>query len=65
MSQAIQECRAVEIDLNCGTAGNVTIGNGNVAIEVDRLNASQGTIAKAIAAFANMVVDSESDNHLR
>ncbi len=37
----------------------ITIEGENVAIEVaiDRLNASQGTIAKAKAVFANMGVD--------
>lgn len=37
----------------------VTIEDENVAIEVaiDRLNASQGTIAKAKAVFANMGAD--------
>ena len=37
----------------------ITIEGENVAIEVaiDRLNASQGTIAKAKAVFANMSVD--------
>ena len=37
----------------------ITIEGENIAIEVaiDRLNASQGTIAKAKAAFANMGVD--------
>ena len=49
-------------NLNYGTAATankVTIEDENVAIEVaiDRLNASQGTIAKAKAVFANMGVD--------
>ena len=49
-------------NLNYGTAATankVTIENENVAIEVaiDRLNASQGTIAKAKAVFANMGAD--------
>lgn len=49
-------------NLNYGTAATaskVTIEGENVAIEVaiDRLNASQGTIAKAKAVFANMGVD--------
>ena len=49
-------------NLNYGTAATankVTIKDENVAIEVaiDRLNASQGTIAKAKAVFANMGVD--------
>ena len=49
-------------NLNYGTAANttkVTIEGENVAIEVaiDRLNASQGTIAKAKAVFANMGID--------
>ena len=37
----------------------ITIEGENVAIEVaiDRLNANQGTIAKAKAVFANMGVD--------
>ena len=37
----------------------ITIENENIAIEVaiDRLNASQGTIAKTKAVFANMGVD--------
>ena len=37
----------------------ITIEDENIAIEVaiDRLNASQGTIAKAKAVFANMGVD--------
>ena len=47
---------------NYGAAANttkITIEDENVAIEVaiDRLNASQGTIAKAKAVFANMGVD--------
>ncbi|MEI3416718.1 MAG: hypothetical protein V8Q43_04055 [Christensenellaceae bacterium] len=45
-------------NLNYGTAANttkVTIEGENVAI--DRLNASQGTIAKAKAVFANMGAD--------
>ena len=49
-------------NLNYGaaaTATKITIEDENVAIEVaiDRLNASQGTIAKAKAVFANMGVD--------
>ena len=49
-------------NLNYGTAATankVTIEDENVAIEVaiDRLNASQGTIAKAKAVFANMGAD--------
>ena len=49
-------------NLNYGTVANttkVTIEDENVAIEVaiDRLNASQGTIAKAKAVFANMGAD--------
>ena len=49
-------------NLNYGTvatASKVTIEDENIAIEVaiDRLNASQGTIAKAKAVFANMGVD--------
>ena len=49
-------------NLNYGTAATankVTIEDENVAIEVaiDRLNASQGTIAKAKAVFANMGID--------
>ena len=49
-------------NLNYGTvatANRVTIEDENVAIEVaiDRLNASQGTIAKAKAVFANMGID--------
>ena len=49
-------------NLNYGTsvsAAKVTIEDENIAIEVaiDRLNASQGTIAKAKAVFANMGVD--------
>jgi len=49
-------------NLNYGTEANatkVTIEAENVAIEVaiDRLNASQGTIAKAKAVFANMGAD--------
>ena len=49
-------------NLNYGTvatANRVTIEDENVAIEVaiDRLNASQGTIAKAKAVFANMGAD--------
>ena len=49
-------------NLNYGAAANttkITIEDENVAIEVaiDRLNASQGTIAKAKAVFANMGVD--------
>lgn len=45
-------------NLNYGTAATankVTIEDENVAI--DRLNASQGTIAKAKAVFANMGAD--------
>lgn len=49
-------------NLNYGTAANttkVTIEGENVAIEVaiDRLNASQGTIEKVKAVFANVGVD--------
>ena len=49
-------------NLNYGTgstASKVTIEGENVSTEVaiDRLNASQGTIAKAKAVFANMGVD--------
>ena len=49
-------------NLNYGTvatASKVTIEDENIAIEVaiDRLNASQGTIAKAKAVFANMGAD--------
>ena len=49
-------------NLNYGTAATankVTIEDENIAIEVaiDRLNASQGTIAKAKAVFANMGAD--------
>ena len=49
-------------NLNYGTvatASKVTIEDENVAIEVaiDRLNASQTTIAKAKAVFANMGID--------
>ena len=49
-------------NLNYGAAANttkITIEDENVAIEVaiDRLNASQGTIAKAKAVFANMGAD--------
>ena len=48
--------------MNYGTTVNSTkaaIEDENVAIEVaiDRLNASQGTIAKAKAVFANMGID--------
>ena len=41
----------------------ITIEDENVAIEVaiDRLNVSQGTIAKAKAVFANMGVDGVFD----
>ena len=49
-------------NLNYGTAATankVTIEDESVSIEVaiDRLNASQGTIAKAKAVFANMGAD--------
>ena len=49
-------------NLNYGAVANVTnvaIESENVAIEVaiDRLNASQGTIAKAKTVFANMGID--------